>query len=126
MNRNLELKLKENFPDYFVDLYGDPRYTCLAWGCQNGDGWYPILYRLCSKIKELNPSNFKFTQIKEKWGAFSISTNSLDPQIGKLVKEAYEASMTTCENCGTEESVTCETSIDKHWIRTLCNNCREK
>lgn len=123
MKKELQLQLQREFPNMFVDLWGDPRTTCMAWGCCVGDGWYDLIYKLCSDIKTLNPpENFKWTQIKEKFGGLRAYWVGATTPISQLVDEAERDSYTICEDCGSKENVTSEGG----WIRTLCKKCREE
>lgn len=98
MKEELELELVKKYPTFFTDYKGDPRETCMAWGCEHGDGWYNILSDLCAyinatlnypfrvKAKEgysgeevdeygyitLPAVRFYFQQIKEKFGKLRI------------------------------------------------------
>lgn len=127
MNEQLTKQLQDEFPDYFMDLYGDPRRTCMAFGLEVGDGWFGIIHKLCTNIKEVlkdvekDPENpFRFAQIKEKWGILRIYTEGYHESVSKLIEAAEQESSQVCENCGSTENV----SRSGGWIKTLCAKCR--
>jgi hypothetical protein len=79
MNRDLERDLQSRFPGFFRDLYGDPRETGMDHGCDFADGWYRIVERLCEALEPVAPPEFKFVQVKEKFGRMRIyATNDSD------------------------------------------------
>lgn len=123
-------KLQDEFPDFFADLYGDPKKTCMSRGLEVGDGWFNIIYNLCAAIKVrrayamlIGPQpDFRFAQFKEKFGLLRINTEcGSTKEISELINAAETESGTTCETCGTTENVTREGG----WIKTLCGKCRE-
>lgn len=132
MKKELEKKLAEDFPAPFRDLRGDPSKTCMAFGCDVGDGWEPLLRRLCEGLRAAGlEERFLFLQIKEKWGLLRIYWDIGDAEgapVGNagydsaegLVNEAEEESQKVCEECGSREGVTTEGG----WLRTLCSRCR--
>lgn len=121
MDKALEAKLIERFPVFFVDMYGDPTKTCMHWGCTCGNGWYDLIYKTCEQIEALGPpEDFKFAQVKEKFGGLRIYTESGNQDIGRLIGAAETESYKTCEECGTKEGVT----VEGAWIRSLCGGCR--
>ncbi len=122
MNKELEKKLMDAYPKFFEDMYGDPMSTCMAWGCAHGDGWYSILENACKELAKVAPDNFKFAQIKEKFGELRLYTLYGNAATNKIVGEAEKESLHTCEHCGTKGNVTTEGS----WIQTLCDECRNK
>lgn len=50
MNPELEKQLVEKYPTLFRSYNGDPKETCMAWGCEHDDGWYDLLSNLCEYI----------------------------------------------------------------------------
>ena len=51
MDRKLEEKLFEKYPDIFFQKDLDMKSTCMCWGIECGDGWYNIIDILCSLIQ---------------------------------------------------------------------------
>lgn len=46
-----ELRMAKKYPNLYVDMYGDPRRTCMAFGFDVGKGWWPILEELSEKLE---------------------------------------------------------------------------
>lgn len=133
MNKNLEAKLVAQFPIMFSEYGGDKRQTCMAWGCECGDGWFPLLWALCVQIegyyKSLEftgaetPPPVVFTQIKEKFGTLNVYYSGGDSRVRDFISFAETMSMFTCEQCGSTTGV----HRRKHgWINHACYKCVEK
>lgn len=129
MKRELEEALRRDYPSFFRDLYGSPPTTCMAYGLTCEDGWEPIVRRLCQELTPLVPADFKFEQIKEKFGTLRVYVayepdcdSDLDGAIHQAIEEAELASWETCEFCGIrDDEVRCKGTS---YIRTLCPLCR--
>lgn len=122
-NKELEMKLVEDFPQIFRDHGGDPMKTCMAWGIAVGDGWHDLIRKLCEDIMTMNPPEaFKAAQVKEKFGGLRFYAIGATPEISERIKEAERESYNTCEKCGSKENVT-RKGI---WITTLCDKCRNE
>lgn len=123
MKRELEDKLKEDFPTIFCDMHSStPMQSCMACGVEAADGWYDLIHDLCEKIMALDPpEGFKADQVKEKFGGLRFYYSHGTKEIGKLVGEAETESYKTCETCGSKENVTCEGR--PYWVRSLCESC---
>lgn len=127
MRRELEQTLKDTFPQIFRDMWGDPKLTCMAWGCDTGEGWYKLIYELCTNIQrqlDENPEpDFKFEQVKQKFGYLTVyHSGTVNDSIYRLVDYAAEESVHICEQCGSEESVRMSSL---GWIAPLCKTCRQ-
>jgi hypothetical protein len=120
MNRDLVRALQARFPRFFRDLYGDPRETCMSRGCEFADGWYPLLERLCEELEPVAPPEFRFTQVKEKFGEMRVYASGGNEETERLIRQACEESLRVCEECGATEGVTAEW---KRWFRSLCPSC---
>jgi len=121
--KEFEAKLVKEFPAYFIDMYGSRKITSLSFGLEIEPGWFDIIWRLCDDIKKLDtPENFKFVQIKEKFGGLRVYAYNSNKEIEDLVEKAEKEAEITCEMCGTKENVTTEGS----WIKVLCQPCRIK
>lgn len=76
MTKFLEKQLIAEYPDYFVEMYGEPEKTCMHHGIQCNDGWFNTIRNMCVMIKmAIDSGSFKFTQIKEKLGMLRISSD---------------------------------------------------
>lgn len=124
MSPDKDKALCEKYPTLTGDRHGDMRYTAMCWGFSCGDGWYDILDKMCGQIvavlKRLDAergvpeggthgtkqpkasaySEFRFTQVKQKFGTLRVYTNYHLDEISKIINEAEHASATTCEDCG--------------------------
>lgn len=132
MRKEFETKLKERFPEFFIDLYGDPKDTCMAMG----EGWFNLLWETCEAVEKLKlPSlQFKFLQIKEKWGlanfysSFSPAKNEEEEknikEIFEIIHEKEKESQKICERCGSRDEVETTTDTMSYWIVTNCKKCR--
>lgn len=47
MRDDLDKTLCATYPEIFRDRYGNMRETAMCWGFSCGDGWYPLIERLC-------------------------------------------------------------------------------
>ena len=91
-----------------------------------GNGWKPLIDNVINEIISYNKNNNEkiyITQIKEKFGGLRVYTTSAPDYIDNLIIEAERESYKICENCGTRENVITDT---KGWIKTLCNDCRNR
>ena len=120
MNRDLERELQARFPRFFRDLYGDPRKTCMSRGCEFADGWYRLLERLCEELEPDAPPEFRFDQVKEKFGQMRIYASGGNKETERLIRRACEESLRVCEECGATEGVALGGS--RGW-RSLCRSC---
>jgi len=125
MRQELEKRLVTEFPTFFRDMWGDPRKTCMAWGCSHGDGWYPILYELCQGLLAeslKDPStDFHFLQIKEKFGRLTLYHSGGNKEMCCLIDEAEKKSESICEECGVG-GVSIDYTLP--WYRALCEGCK--
>jgi hypothetical protein len=127
MEKKLEKQLMDQFPSFFVDMYGDPKETTMHWGIAFNKGWFKIIYEFCKNVSSLGEIGFKFVQLKEKFASMRVyydlksKDKKIQKKVNKFVRIAEEESGKTCENCGTKEKVTTEGRI---WLQTLCKNCR--
>ena len=141
MNVELEKQLYDKYPELFSNKDKSIQSSCMAWGCEHGDGWYDILSSLCFMIKQYedndrwktqynqkeNPNYVsdyhpvKFDQIKEKYGGLRIYFSGGDEYIEGLVSMAESFSYQICEICGQRGKPT-----KGGWISTLCESCRNK
>lgn len=87
-----------------------------------GQGWYPLLLELCSKINELQP-DIKIQQVKEKFGELRFYVESALPEVGDLIDRAEDESTQICEECGSRENVTTSRIYKWAWIKTSCQKC---
>lgn len=120
MSPELEIALVREFPDIFRDHGKSPEETCMAWGCEHSDGWHGIIRGLCRAISwhikhSEKPIDFKFTQVKEKFGTLRVYEMGADEFIDGAIGMAEEMSAVTCEVTGAPG----EMCRKGGWYRTL-------
>jgi len=108
--------MEERFPKMFANPYGG--FSC-------GEGWWPILEKLCSNIQhhidwknkqsEVVPQ-VTVAQIKEKFGGLRFYYDGGDEQIRGMVQMAEAWADASCETCGAPGK-----RRDGGWIKTLCD-----
>ena len=116
MTPALEAKLVADFPGLFRD-YGKPAaVSCMAFGCECGDGWEPLLRSLFKSLS----ADCVLSQVKEKFGGLRVYTWGATDQDQDFIDFAEKQSYTICEFCGKPGKPN-----DRGWIITLCDYCRE-
>ncbi len=116
MNKKNTEKLFKCFPKLF------PKMT-FGFGCS--DGWFDIVYNLCSCIQDyIDNDNCKqiiVTQVKEKFGGLRFYTYGGDDYVRGMIWFAGSLSYNICERCGAKGKLrTC------NWYKTLCDDCYEE
>ena len=120
MNKDLEDKLKQDFPLAFRD-----KRMYFA----TGDGWEPLIRECASKIEsilqnrsqeELDEGFGITVQVKEKFGTLRFYCHGYDEEILKAIREAEDKSEITCERCGNPGTLR-----PGGWLKTLCDGCNE-
>lgn len=127
MTPELEHKLVEKHISLFRDYGKSPQESCMAWGCEHSDGWYGIISSMCKAIEShikhsKEPIDFKFTQIKEKFGTLRVYSDGADAFINGVIRMAENMSAITCEVTGKPGQI-CRRG---HWYRTLSREQAEK
>lgn len=105
MDQDLELSLVREFPEIFRDYGKGPMESCMAWGCEHSNGWHGIIRSMCSVISAHiknsdTPIDFKFSQVKEKFGTLRVYTEGSDDFIAGVIDMAEQMSSVTCEVTG--------------------------
>ena len=124
--KEFEAKLLKEFPNLFVDMYGDMRETCMAWGVDTGPGWYDIIYPLSQKLEQMilaipedKRLHYKASQVKEKLGGLRFYMRASTDEMEALIDEAEELSYQTCEKCGKPGQL-CGDYQKNEWLYTSC------
>ncbi len=109
--------MEQRFPKMFETPYGG--FCC-------GEGWWPILEKLCSNIQshidwknkqsEIVPQ-VTVAQIKEKFGGLRFYYDGGDDHINGMVRMAEAWADASCEECGSPGK-----RRDGGWIKTLCDH----
>jgi hypothetical protein len=123
MDRELQNKLYEKYPQFFVNKDKTPMESPMCFGIEVGNGWYQILSNVCWMIRQhednkrwrkkyleendpeklaAEPEYFpvKFDQVKEKYGGLRLYFSGGDDYVEGLVSMAEAISYYVCEICG--------------------------
>jgi len=127
-------KIFEDFPEFFKHRE-NLRASLMAFGFECGEGWIPLIYKLCGDIKphydampQIGQDRFYVQQVKEKFGGLRFYTSHLiNDEVSGLVSKAEDASLKICELCGEAGTMhTNNISGGFGWLQTLCPVCAEK
>ena len=130
MKQELDELLCKKYPKMMVNRNLPMMETCMCWGFDCGDGWFPILDQLMGNIqhhidwKNKNSevvAQVTLDQVKEKFGTLRFYYTGGDDEISGMVRMAESMSGVMCEEC----SAPAETH-GPGWIRTICKPCEEK
>ena len=130
MNERNTVALQAAAPTLFRDLHGDPMVTCMSWGFECGDGWYPLLLKGAVLIEELIQTMSAVgtpdeelpvaAQVKSKFGTLRFYMDRATPEIRQIVREMEQQSGLTCEICGGAGQ-----ARGGGWVSTLCDICQK-
>lgn len=86
-----------------------------------GEGWHKLLDKLLVELFAEGVKPEDVHQIKEKWGGLCVylAHGVLTNPIRRLIKEAEDVSLKTCDICGDPG-----TFIREAWVRTRCEKHR--
>jgi hypothetical protein len=114
MKLELDTKLAEEYPRLFPQSQRPFRCGC-------GDGWHRLISTACWLIDRHASSDFRWCQIKEKFGTLRMySEGEKSEYVSGVVAMAESMSAYTCEECGDRGS-----RRAGGWVRTLCERCHE-
>jgi hypothetical protein len=88
-----------------------------------GEGWWPIVEKLDSDLKEIDP-DYQVDQVKEKFGGlryYASYNQEVSEQARKLIGQAEVQASKTCEWCGNPGDLG-----GSRWMKTLCGECLKK
>jgi hypothetical protein len=157
MTEELEKQLYKADPVFFEEalkcLSGEMNEmnTCMAFGCECGDGWFEPLLKLTRKMFLINSLAKKYdlkivcNQLKEKFGElrcyYSVVTNTTNcsitpnnPYVDLIKEMAHEAIKTAeedcwnvCEWCGADGGYNGKNLITTSgWISRICKTCAKE
>ena len=118
MTPNKTAKLISKYPKIFHESFW---FEC-------NDGWFDIIDDLCSKIQthvDVSGNQIAAAQVKQKFGALRVYIDPSDPEtevdalIYQMIREAEQASETTCESCGSPARI----QSKNRWLQCLCDSC---
>lgn len=120
--KEFEAKLQKEFPNLYVDMYGNQRETNMAFGIDTGPGWYDMLYNLSAKLERLillepeeERANYRAAQVKTKFGSLCFYMSRKTEEMDMEIDKAETDSETMCEQCGQQGK-----TLGKGWIYTTC------
>lgn len=123
MSPELTKQLYDKFPDLFKEKDLPPEQSNMCWGFECSDGWYNIIFTLCSLIQIHQKSqtpDYKpvvVQQVKEKFGTLRFYYYGGDDTVLGMVAYAEAISGMTCEVCGDRGT----TDWKRSWVRTVCS-----
>ncbi len=113
-------RLFDAFPGIFRDKDADMRNTAMCWGFECGDGWFEIIWSLCTELEKLG-EDIVASQVKEKLGGLRFYIQGGSDAAYALISKATKESVKTCEQCGKPGR-----SHGTEWIWTECETCQAK
>lgn len=121
MDKKLEKKLVEKYPNLYKKYGGDISQTCMGWGMTCGDGWYKLIDELSAKLEAYG---VVAEQVKEKFGGLNFYIGPCEEdkfhEIHEIIGEIEEKSYKICEKCGEPGELR-----RGGWIQTMCDKCHE-
>lgn len=143
MDQELQNKLYEKYPQFFVNKDKTPMESPMCFGIEVQNGWYQILSNVCWMIKQhednkrwrkkyleendpeklaTEPEYFpvKFDQVKEKYGGLRLYFSGGDDYVEGLVSMAEAISYYVCEICGNKGEAN-----KGGWISVRCEAHRD-
>lgn len=118
MSPHLENRLIEKYPELFRDKDKPATESLMCYGCEHDDGWFPIIDTMCSLISQhlkKKGLDYRFSQIKEKFGGLRVYGQGGDDYIDGVVDMAEDMSYRTCEVTGEPGSL----HNSGFWLKTL-------
>ena len=117
MTPDLEKSIIEKYPSLFANIgqKGSP----MCFGLEVGDGWAGIISTMCWILNQRDTDkDFRFDQIKEKFGLLRVYHTGGNEYMAGVVRMACDISGTICEVCGQPGE-----QRKGGWIKTLCDRC---
>lgn len=133
MNENNTKTIIERCPNLYSSVEDEKTkrdnkqmYHSIAYGFECGDGWFNLILELSEKLEAIisslpedKRSNFKVSQVKEKFGTLRFYMFAETDEMSDLISEAEKKSGKICEKCGSESLV----FSNGGWIVNMCKNC---
>ena len=122
MNKKNTRKLLKDFPEFFNVT--DPRQSLMCFGFICDDGWFDLIYKLCSDIKKETSHLYplEVLEVKEKFGGLRFYTGGGTKKMGDLIRKAENDSFDICERCGKPGTL----MVHNGWYKTVCPKCAKK
>lgn len=119
MNKELQNKLYERFPDLYRQHTLPMSQTCMCWGFDHDDGWFDLIWMLSLALEDeckQSGKQVEAVQVKEKFGGLRFYVNTGTDRVNRLIGLAEILSERTCEACGKPG----RTTNRGHWLKTVC------
>lgn len=122
MKTELQERIYKEFPNMFAGRKLPLTQSLMCFGLEIGDGWFDLIRKTCKKIKPLTvkDEDFRFNQIKEKFGELRMYTETYIEEVEDIIDEATEKSLKICETCGKPGKLR---ETKSHWFLTACDKC---
>ena len=123
MSPELTKQLYDKFPELFKEKDLPPDKSNMRFGFECSDGWYNIIFTLCSLIQihqKSQKADYKpvvVQQVKEKFGTLRFYYYGGDDTVFGMVAYAEAISGMTCEVCGDNGT----TYRKRSWVKTVCS-----
>lgn len=121
MKTELDDALCRDFPSLFRDRHAPMQTTCMCWGFECGDGWEPLIRRLCEQLTFLAGAEGNqpiVSQVKEKYGTLRFYAHHTTDIQEACISQAEQRSAHTCESCGKSAH-----TRGSGWVYTRCAGC---
>ena len=125
MEKELQERLRDKYPELLREYGGDPKKTAMAWGFECGDGWFRLIDDTLHLINQVcikfGHEEISVAQVKEKFGQLRIYMNygegSKDVYniIEAVIEQALQKSKSICEISG-DTGTLCKRGS---WCKTL-------
>ena len=117
MKPELDKQLTQTFSEIFQPRFmRNHREDPLEYfGFECGDGWYELIYRLCTELMSVPAPAPLAAQVKEKYGTLRFYVDNATDEHHNIIDHYEHISSKTCEVCGSEGRIR-----PGGWIRTLC------
>lgn len=131
MKELLENVLLKKYPEIFK-INSPKKNPFDFWVFEPWDGWAELINNAAFKIQKILDNDpeayFHTAQLKSKFAALRWDSDHDEKhheEYEKIISDAEDESLKTCEKCGTKDSVTTN-DIRSGYMFTLCYSCREK
>jgi hypothetical protein len=119
------MEILNRYPGVFGPGPWPVRKTMLGWGFTCGEGWYPLLDRLCADIDRIRDEEglkLEITQVKQKFGSLRVYVRGGTDRIHARLRQAEYEAQSTCEGCGGPSPGIRDRG---GYLTNLCDHCRK-
>lgn len=93
-NEEFDKMVCEKWPELFRQRHLPRTETCLCWGLDIGNGWFPLIWEMCEKLDFIRRSFdivVEFTQIKSKYGSLRAYVSYSCPKVNDKITNDEDA-----------------------------------